>query len=138
MAKTKPTKGTPARTARQVTRQPAASSRTAKAQRTPRKQTAHKTGSKPVQPERGTPLSANPAAAVPAPPGAQPRIGKQQIIADLLQRAHGAALSELTEATGWLPHSVRAVMTGLRKTGCEIARSKDTNGVSRFRIVADG
>lgn len=33
----------------------------------------------------------------------------------LLNREGGAALSELVEATGWLPHSTRAALTGLKK-----------------------
>jgi hypothetical protein len=35
----------------------------------------------------------------------------------LLERPEGATLERLVEATGWLPHSTRAVLTGLRKRG---------------------
>ncbi len=35
----------------------------------------------------------------------------------LLQRGDGAALAELVSATGWLPHTTRAALTGLRKRG---------------------
>jgi hypothetical protein len=65
------------------------------------------------------------------------RISKQGIISKLLCRADGAAMLELTEATGWLPHSVRAAMSGLRKAGCDITRGRGSDGVSRFRIVSD-
>lgn len=39
-----------------------------------------------------------------------------QVIA-LLQRPEGATLAELVAATGWLPHTARAALTGLRKKG---------------------
>lgn len=46
-----------------------------------------------------------------------------QVIA-LLRRSEGATMDELTNATGWLPHSARAVLTGLRKKDHDITRSK--------------
>src|SRR5271166_4698554 len=39
-----------------------------------------------------------------------------QVIA-LLERPGGATLAELVAATGWLPHTTRAALTGLRKRG---------------------
>ncbi len=39
-----------------------------------------------------------------------------QVIA-LPQRGDGATLAELVAATGWLPHTTRAALTGLRKRG---------------------
>ena len=39
----------------------------------------------------------------------------------LLQRGDGATLAELVAATGWLPHTTRAALTGLRKRGYAIA-----------------
>ena len=42
----------------------------------------------------------------------------------LLRREQGATLAELIEATGWLPHTTRAALTGLRKKGHVIERSK--------------
>lgn len=50
---------------------------------------------------------------------------KQAKIVDLLQRAHGASIADMMEATGWLPHSTRAALTGLRKRGVDIERSSD-------------
>lgn len=46
-----------------------------------------------------------------------------QVLA-LLQRPEGATLDELIEATGWQQHTVRAALTGLRKKGHEVVRSK--------------
>ena len=38
-------------------------------------------------------------------------------VIELLQRGDGATLAELIAATGWLPHTTRAALTGLRKRG---------------------
>lgn len=42
----------------------------------------------------------------------------------LLRRPEGATLAELVEATGWLPHTTRAALTGLKKTGHVIEKTK--------------
>ena len=42
----------------------------------------------------------------------------------LLQRKQGATLTELAEATGWLPHTTRAALTGIRKKGHAVAKGK--------------
>jgi hypothetical protein len=49
---------------------------------------------------------------------------KRQLICGLLEREAGASLEELIAATGWLPHSTRAALTGLRKKGHAIEKSK--------------
>ena len=38
-------------------------------------------------------------------------------VVELLQRDRGATIDELIDATGWLPHTTRAALTGLRKRG---------------------
>ena len=68
---------------------------------------------------------------------ADARRTKAGTILDLLQRPTGAAITELTEATGWQPHSVRAALTGLRKKGREVVRTKDNKDVTRYRIAAE-
>ena len=60
---------------------------------------------------------------------------KKAIVAALLGRAGGASIDELMTATGWQAHSVRATLTGLRKTGQDIARSKDDTGATRYRLT---
>ena len=56
--------------------------------------------------------------AVPASPAeAPPRPSKIAMVLDLLRREEGATLPELVDATGWLPHTMRAALTGLRKKG---------------------
>ena len=49
---------------------------------------------------------------------------KSSAVLTLLQRDKGATLIELVEATGWQPHTTRAVLTGLRKRGHAIERRK--------------
>ena len=52
----------------------------------------------------------------------------------LLRREDGATLAEMVEATGWLPHTTRAALTGLRKKGHVLARDKRGN-VTCYRIT---
>ena len=47
----------------------------------------------------------------------------EQVLA-MLRRPGGATMTEMVLATGWLPHSTRAVLTGLRKKGHPIVRGK--------------
>jgi len=57
-------------------------------------------------------------------------------VLSLLQREEGATLDEMVAATGWLPHTTRAALTGLRKKGHVIA--KDKRGETTFyRIAAE-
>jgi hypothetical protein len=53
----------------------------------------------------------------------------------LMTRPDGALASELIEATGWLPHTMRAAITGLRKKGHAVERIK-SDGVTGYRIMA--
>jgi Protein of unknown function (DUF3489) len=55
----------------------------------------------------------------------------------LLRRVHGVTLAELAAATGWLPHTTRAALTGLRKRGYEVTldRTDKVRG-STYRIGA--
>jgi hypothetical protein len=46
----------------------------------------------------------------------------------LLGRKQRAGIEELTSATGWLPHTTRAALTGLRKRGYAIERSRSGAG----------
>lgn len=42
----------------------------------------------------------------------------------LLQRSEGATLPEMVEVTGWLPHTTRSALTGLKKKGHPITKGK--------------
>jgi hypothetical protein len=54
----------------------------------------------------------------------------------MLQRGDGATLDELCEATGWQAHTCRAFLTGRRKKGGELIRSKRDDGKSSYRLTA--
>lgn len=58
---------------------------------------------------------------------AQPRVTKSQQILVLLQTGTGASLEDMVQATCWLPHTVRAAMTGLRKKGHVIEKHVEGN-----------
>lgn len=78
-----------------------------------------------------------PASEVMAPP-APPRAGsKIEAVLTLLRRPAGATSAELVEATGWLLHTLRAALTGLRKKGHVIERARDGD-VTSYRFVAEG
>ena len=64
-----------------------------------------------------------------------PRETKAGRVLALLSRPDGATLPELIEATSWLPHTTRAALTGLRKKGHAIERSKRDNATC-YRITA--
>lgn len=62
-----------------------------------------------------------PQAVVPAP---SPRpASKIATVVELLQREQGATLDEMVQTTGWLPHTTRAALTGLRKKGHVIEKT---------------
>ena len=55
----------------------------------------------------------------------------------LLRHEHGATLAELIDATGWLPHTTRAALTGLRKKGHVLEKSKRGEATC-YRIAEAG
>ena len=75
--------------------------------------------------------------ASPSPLSWRPRAGsKQALLISLLMATEGASLDTIVAATGWLPHTVRAALTGLRKRGYAIARLQESGGKSSsYRIV---
>jgi hypothetical protein len=67
--------------------------------------------------------------------GAAPRDGsKLALVIELLGRADGATIVDLTQAMGWLPHTTRAALTGLRKRGYAVIRERIGVGDSVYRI----
>lgn len=64
---------------------------------------------------------AEPAASLTRKPHGNSKIAN---VLTLLQRTQGATLAELVEATGWLPHTTRAALTGLKKKGHIIEKTK--------------
>ncbi len=69
------------------------------------------------------------------PTATQPRLTKRDQVFNLIAASNGASIGELTTATGWQPHSVRAVISGLRKRGYDILPAKQADGTRRYRIA---
>ena len=85
-----------------------------------------------VRPNSAAKITENP------PPAGLPRSGsKQALIVAMLTKEKGASLAALVAATGWLPHTTRAAMTGLRKRGFAIERTRHERLGSLYRIVGD-
>jgi hypothetical protein len=63
------------------------------------------------------------------------RVSKQDLILDLMRGEAGASLTAIIAKTGWLPHTARAALTGLRKKGHTIEKSK-VDGEIRYSIKA--
>lgn len=61
---------------------------------------------------------------------------KASQITQMLARGEGASLDELCQATSWQPHTTRAFLTGLRKKGSAIERSKRDDGTTFYRLPA--
>ncbi len=58
------------------------------------------------------------------PKSSKPKVAK---LLTLLQTGTGASLEDMVEATGWLPHTARAALTGLRKKGYVIEKHVEGN-----------
>lgn len=71
------------------------------------------------------------ASATPIPPA---RDTKRNQLAALLLRDEGATLDQMISAMGWLPHTTRAALTGLKKLGYAIDSDK-IDGVRTYRAV---
>jgi Protein of unknown function (DUF3489) len=67
---------------------------------------------------------------------AAPRKGsKLACVMDLLRRPEGATIGVLTKATGWLPHTTRAALTGVRKRGYSVVLDRGADAVSVYRLA---
>ncbi len=85
--------------------------------------------------QTSTPEHPTPAAAQQPTSRQSPRSGtKLARILALLQRGEGASLEDLIAATGWLPHTPRAALTGLRQRGYVLLKSTGEEGRARYRI----
>jgi hypothetical protein len=53
----------------------------------------------------------------------------------MLSAHGGVTLDALVKVTGWLPHTTRAALTGLRRRGFSIERSRESGEASLYRIA---
>ncbi len=63
------------------------------------------------------------------------RLTKPKLVNRLLSRKSGATLAELSCATSWQPHSVRAYISGLRKKGSNICFEPRQDGAKAYRLT---
>ena len=66
-----------------------------------------------------------------------PRVGTKLAQAiEMLRATEGATIAELSEAMGWLPHTTRAVLTGLRKRGYGLRLDRSDAGRGSAYCIA--
>lgn len=72
------------------------------------------------------------------PQTASPRSGSKLLgVIALLGQDNGTTVADIMAATGWLPHTTRAALTGLRKRGYPVLRQAAADGTgSVYRIGA--
>ncbi|WP_413868150.1 DUF3489 domain-containing protein [Albidovulum sp.] len=66
---------------------------------------------------------------------AERRPTKALHLREMLARENGASLAQMMEATGWQAHTVRAALSGLRKSGLTLDRTRHGQDTI-YRIVA--
>ena len=60
---------------------------------------------------------------------------KQALVVKMLSAKSGATLPAMEDATGWLPHTMRAALTGLRKRGFVLTRDRQPGKNSVYKIA---
>jgi hypothetical protein len=63
---------------------------------------------------------------------------KRALLIERISRPEGARIGDLTKELGWLPHTVRAALTGLRRKGYIIARENAAGETSIYRATPPG
>jgi hypothetical protein len=58
---------------------------------------------------------------------------KSAAVTRLLSRERGATIAEMVQATAWKKHSVRAFLTGVRKSAT-LTKEQRTDGQTAYRI----
>ena len=92
-----------------------------------------------ASPADQTKLRARPAAA--APPTAEPankggRGSRRDQLVRMLSTRSGTELAAISAMFGWLPHTTRAALSGLRKAGYAVITEKRADGKpTRYRIA---
>ncbi len=62
---------------------------------------------------------------------------KKARLINLLSKTRGADVGSLSKRLGWLPHTTRAALSGLRKSGYVITSAKSGNSkLRRYRITS--
>ena len=82
---------------------------------------------------KAAPATPIPAAPDVTAPNLAASLSKIAQVIEMLQRSGGATLGELVTTTGWLPHTTRAALTGLRKKGYTLDK-QSRDGVTVYFI----
>lgn len=64
------------------------------------------------------------------------RVTKLGLLIDMLRQEGGASLNAIVKPTGWLPHTTRAALTGLRKKGHALERFR-SGKETHYRIAVE-
>jgi hypothetical protein len=64
-----------------------------------------------------------------------PASTKRAKLITMLERPEGASVAEIGQRLGWLPHTVRAAITGLRRAGRAVTRSEDADNRIVYRLA---
>jgi Protein of unknown function (DUF3489) len=64
------------------------------------------------------------------------RQSKTDLVLHMLLSPEGAAMEQLVAMTGWLPHTTRAALTGLRKKGHAVSSEKLEGRGRVYRVTA--
>lgn len=60
---------------------------------------------------------------------------KQELLVEMLSKKTGTNIDAIVKATGWLPHTSRAMISGLRKAGHKVETEPGKDGKAIYRIV---
>jgi hypothetical protein len=63
-------------------------------------------------------------------------VSKSSLVLAMLQRHEGATIAQIVKATGWLPHTTRATLTGLKKNGHQLTSEKPEDEERVYRVAA--
>lgn len=60
---------------------------------------------------------------------------KLTLLVEMLSKKQGANVGAIVKATGWLPHTSRAMISGLRKAGHRVETTEGPDGKVVYRIT---
>jgi len=74
----------------------------------------------------------------PTSAGVKKERNKTDMVIKLLGRAKGASIAEISTATGWQAHTIRAFFSRVvrKKLGRDLVREKDGKGETRYRFAS--
>ena len=83
----------------------------------------------------GTPLEVGGTdSAAPTLKPEKPQSKSAQVL-EMLSRPEGVTINQLVAATGWLPHTTRAALTGFKKKGHMLASDRPAEGARIYRVT---